>query len=213
MHFDLHRFLFSPLVFHFKSFRCLFMFRPHSRQPQMCSILELRGSLNAIIQSKAKWIWELPTNMKWKKYFRGKPVMTFFTLRIYSEMSQVAWSLYPVLWTWTCSPAGLSSWIVSIDLCSIKGDENHVGLSPLPTKHNYSDRQGGMSTIPTKRSTGRNSFTVLLVCLRYFQILKGRCYKTPCLMVDTHFHNMHLVIKEVSSPEPQHGKFTWGYTG
>lgn len=83
MHFDLLSFFFFH--FHFKSFRSLFMFYPHTRQPQMCFISELWGSLNPIIQSKMEWIGELSTNMKWIKCSRGKPMMTFLFQNLFKK--------------------------------------------------------------------------------------------------------------------------------
>lgn len=47
-------------------------FPAHTRQLQMCFILELWRSLNPIIQSKMEWIGELSTNIKVKKVFQRK---------------------------------------------------------------------------------------------------------------------------------------------
>lgn len=121
--------------FHFKSFRRLFMFQPHTRQLQMCFILELWRSLNPIIQSKMEWIGELSTNIKWKKYFRGKPVMTlFFFSKFIQKRPKCHNPTYMQgqgLWIWAFGCGRLSSRVAWAGLHHIGGQENFMSVLPL----------------------------------------------------------------------------------
>ena len=130
MHFDLLVFFFH---FHFKSFRRLFMFQPHTRQPQMCFILELWRSLNPIIQSKMEWIGELSTNMKWKKYFRGKPMMTFFSKFIQKrpKCHNPTYMQGRGLWIWALGSGRLSSRAAWAGSHHLGGRENFISVLPL----------------------------------------------------------------------------------
>lgn len=121
--------------FHFKSFRRLFMFQPHTGQPQMCFILELWRSLNPIIQSKMEWIGELSTNIKWKKYFRGKPMMTlFFFSKFIQKRPKCHNPTYMQgqgLWIWAFGCGRLSSRVAWAGLHHIGGRENFISVLPL----------------------------------------------------------------------------------